>query len=809
MRMLSSPSRIAGLLLLGLALLVSIAQAASYVYDDNGRLRAVTSSTGASSVYNYDALGNITSINSVPSGQLGVFSFTPNHGPVGSGVKIIGQGFAVGSAPTVKFNGVTVSPQANATSTTQLLETVPAGATTGTISVKFGTTTVVSNDVFTVTTDSGGQPPTIASFTPTIANPGTSISVTGNQFVTSAGTTYAGVNDNLATVTPASNTQLSFSVGNQTGTGPVTVQTPYSEAQSSSSLIVLPASVPASSVGSTSALSTSTRAPQINIATGKSAIATFSGPNGQWLSLQFSGLTTTPTQDINVFVYGPSGASLAYLRTTDGNAPNSGYIDTAVGVINSGNLSVHIPVLPSLGTYTVVFQPASGGSAQFTASLESNPAVLSTGTTNIATQVAGQSKRVTYAGTYLQFFGVYSTYSTTPTGGTVSQAAFGPDAEYLQDSLAVVPFLNFWAMTESGIGNLIYSTDNTHTFSASLQLGTNPINSIAIDGSSVTEGATYPTEYDYLWFAGTAGQQISIALSNISLGGAPNGAVGVDILPPTYMNLPLATTYLSMPSGHYGVLTLSDTGNYLLRFFAQSGNPYTIALTATLSTIATGALSLNSAFSVSLPRLGQMGQYTFTPAAAYTFPNTSAPYTGFCLKNVSTSSGGNMTLTVIKPDGSALINGSGSTSTGMFLNLNSIPQSGTYKAQVETDGAETATAQLTLMSNPLSSVTVNGAGVSQATTCNGEWAYQTFYATAGQSMTLNLSNIALTPSSGYVYYNLYTPSGGYYTEGSLFAPSGQRVLPAAPETGNYLILFSPSGGVQNQIMSYTTTITLP
>src|SRR5260221_10962589 len=81
------------LVLLGLFAAVA-AHAASYVYDANGRLRAVTTSTGNSAEYIYDALGNLYSANTVPAGQLAIFAFTPNHGPVGLQVTISGQGFS-------------------------------------------------------------------------------------------------------------------------------------------------------------------------------------------------------------------------------------------------------------------------------------------------------------------------------------------------------------------------------------------------------------------------------------------------------------------------------------------------------------------------------------------------------------------------------------------------------------------------------------------------------------------------------------------------------------------------------------------
>jgi YD repeat-containing protein len=132
---------------ISMALLASVAQAASYVYDANGRLRAVTSSTGETSQYTYDALGNILAVDRIAAGQLSIAAFLPNHGPVGSTVTIYGQGFSTTpSNNTVKFNGVTgtvTSATAN-----QLVATVPATATTGTISVTVGSSTATSVDCF-------------------------------------------------------------------------------------------------------------------------------------------------------------------------------------------------------------------------------------------------------------------------------------------------------------------------------------------------------------------------------------------------------------------------------------------------------------------------------------------------------------------------------------------------------------------------------------------------------------------------------------------------------------------------------------
>jgi YD repeat-containing protein len=108
-----------------------------YFYDDLGRLIRVVDQTGNVATYSYDAVGNILAItrSNVPvNNGLAILNFTPQSGPVGQTVNIQGQGFnAAPTGNTDQFNGTTTTVTA-ATATT-LTVTVPAGATTGPISV--------------------------------------------------------------------------------------------------------------------------------------------------------------------------------------------------------------------------------------------------------------------------------------------------------------------------------------------------------------------------------------------------------------------------------------------------------------------------------------------------------------------------------------------------------------------------------------------------------------------------------------------------------------------------------------------------
>ena len=69
-----------------------------------------------------------------PLATVSIIEFTPDSGPVGAAVTIYGTGFSTtASQNTVTFNGVAAT--VTAATTTKISTSVPAGATTGPISV--------------------------------------------------------------------------------------------------------------------------------------------------------------------------------------------------------------------------------------------------------------------------------------------------------------------------------------------------------------------------------------------------------------------------------------------------------------------------------------------------------------------------------------------------------------------------------------------------------------------------------------------------------------------------------------------------
>lgn len=128
-----------------------------YTYDALGRLSSVTDQSGRAAIYAYDAVGNILSITRQDATQLSLVAFSPSHGLAGSSVTILGSGFnTTAGQNAVSLNGA--SATVTSVTATQMIATVPAGATSGPITVSNSNGSATSSSSFTVDTPSAPTP---------------------------------------------------------------------------------------------------------------------------------------------------------------------------------------------------------------------------------------------------------------------------------------------------------------------------------------------------------------------------------------------------------------------------------------------------------------------------------------------------------------------------------------------------------------------------------------------------------------------------------------------------------------------------
>ena len=137
-----------------------------------------------------------------------ISSFTPTSGPGSTSVALTGSRFT--GATAVAFNGTPASFTLN--SATSISTTLPAGATTGPITVQTPLGTAVSASFFTV------LPPTISTFTPAIGPAGTTVLITGSYFTGITAVRFNGVDAASFTVNSATSITATVPATATTGT---------------------------------------------------------------------------------------------------------------------------------------------------------------------------------------------------------------------------------------------------------------------------------------------------------------------------------------------------------------------------------------------------------------------------------------------------------------------------------------------------------------------------------------------------------------------------------------------------------------
>ncbi|MGA9306083.1 MAG: choice-of-anchor tandem repeat GloVer-containing protein [Candidatus Sulfotelmatobacter sp.] len=159
---------------------------------------------------------------------LGPFvSLVRSLGTVGRTAQILGQGFT--GTTGVSFNGIAASFTVE--SDTYLTATVPAGASTGAVTVTTPSGTLTSNKIFRVV-------PEIASFSPADGPVSTNVVITGESFVGVIDVHFGNVK--VTSFTVDSDTQITATVPAGAETGKVSVCTPGWSADSATNFTVTP-----------------------------------------------------------------------------------------------------------------------------------------------------------------------------------------------------------------------------------------------------------------------------------------------------------------------------------------------------------------------------------------------------------------------------------------------------------------------------------------------------------------------------------------------------------------------------------------
>jgi YD repeat-containing protein len=643
---------------------------AQYAYDAAGRLIGVIDQNGNAAIYNYDANGNITSILRPAVGSINVLGFSPAFGGTGASITITGTGFSTTvSQNTVKFNG-TAATVVSATST-QLVATVPAAATTGPISVTSQTGTASSGQSFTVTPPSAAGP-NISGFTPTSGGYGDTVTISGSGFATGASqetVSFGGV-DGVVTTTTATSITATVPAGG--ATGPIGVSTPTGSTSSSASFYVIPGGYTSVSVGATASIAAYGQSTTLNVANANQGyIAKFTGTAGDRVSVNIldggSGMVLA-----NVEVFNPNGSVLfgpAGTQTiTVGNPYNPGYL---LGPF----------VLPVTGIYSVLVAPQGGSTGTAQVSVYKVPADLSGtlasgSTTNFSLQTPGQNAVFTFSGApgrsiYVSFGGPTQTYSEG------SFSIYNPDGSLLfgTTELAAYPiggstiFNSPFALPQTGTYKIVIDPYQSYLYSGTLTFYyDNPsfiTGTATAGGGALTLTTTIPGQAAQFTFSGHAGERAGFYEAQLITGG--DGGLYGGITNPdgsVFQTFQSGTTdfrgpYVLAQTGNYKLTLIPDTtgiGSMTISYYDEASNPAATLIvggaTATLST--------------SLPSEGMNFKFAGSSGASitlhhsFTLTNGSCPY-----------------ITIYNPDSTVLQSTSFGVCSSSYT-FPTLPQTGNY-----------------------------------------------------------------------------------------------------------------------------------
>jgi hypothetical protein len=482
-----------------------------------------------------------------------ITNVTPEFGQVGDIVVITGSGF-VPNATTVRFNGV-IAPIAPVTSTQPptITAKVPAGATTGLISVTTAAGTGFSPQPFIVI----GAGPYIHFFSPTSGGPSTDVTLEGAHFTGATKVEFNGVS--AAFSPPTTDARLVATAPAGVATGPIKVTTSKGTFTTSSNFFGPPSITsfgPASGRVGTNVILTgknlsgllgikfngvnATSVSNIS-ATSASAVVPLGATTGKISVQTRGGLFFTTTN----FVVAPT------IRSFSPSAGAGGTVVTVLGYNFEGLLQVKIGGLNALvsqatstSAVATVAATAVSGAVQV---VTTNGAATSTNLfylpPSISTVVPGAGATgasITINGanftnaSAVRFGGVSSTF-TVPANNRI-QATVPPGA--LTGQITVV--------TPGG-----QATSSSIFFAPPTITGFNPGN--GLEGTNVTITGTNFTGATQVRFNGTVGTIVNINNNNQLVARVPAGATTGQIS----VTVPAGT---AQSTGSFSVNPLSNIG---------------------------------------------------------------------------------------------------------------------------------------------------------------------------------------------------------------------------------------------------------
>jgi hypothetical protein len=509
-------------------------------------------------------------------------------------------------------------------------------------------------------------------------------------------------------------------------------------------------------------------------AAGQNAVLSFAGTAGRRVSARLTAVTMAKA---NVTIRKPDGTTLSSVSS----------VGTAGGFID-------VKSLPVTGTYSVLVDPQTTSTGSMTVTLYDVPADVTASTSpggqpvTVTTTTPGQNAKVTFPGSAgevvnLAMSGV--TMATAATSG-VKVSILKPDGTTL---VAPVSFgtngatIAGKALTVTGNYTILVDPQTWNTGSMTLALSDaagDVSASIVAGGASTTVSITSSGQNARVTFSGTAGQVVSLRLSAVTIGTSATSGTSVSILAPDGTTF-VAPVSVGTNGGFIDARTLPVTGTYTILVDPQGTS--TGSITLTLYVVPSDAAASTS------PGGAALTVTTSVPGqnARVSFAGTAGRRISLRMSNVAIGSGPYPVaqVSVLRPDGTALVAATGVTTAGAFIDATVLPATGTYTIVVDPVGANTGSMTLSLYDVPAdATATLSAASPATLTLATpGQHGRVTFSGTAGDSLTLSFTGFDCCNTR----VSILKPDGT-----TLVAPTAASPINAGlPVTGTYTAVVDP------------------
>jgi subtilisin family serine protease len=521
------------------------------------------------------------------------------------------------------------------------------------------------------------------------------------------------------------------------------------------------------------AYSISPGGPSVTVTTaaaGETAEVRFNGEVGERISLAASGSTMSAAQ-VSLSKPGGGVIRLAFVGSS------GGFIDTKT--------------LPTTGVYSILVDPSGSATGSLTLTLYDVPGdVAGTvtpggATATIANSIPGQNARLMFVGSPGQRISMQLS-SVTMSMALVS--VLKPDGSALFSSTSVGTsgkFVDTRELPSAGTYTILIDPQGAVTGSATLKLYDVPADAggpIVPGGSPVSISTTTPGQNGRLSFEGTAGQRVSVKISSVTFSSS--------------------VSLLRADGTAVGNATSVGTGGGLLdtRSLPAAGT-YTILVDPTANAIGSATLTL---YDVPPDVTGSLtpGGPSLAVSTATPGQNAKVTFDGQAGQRVSLKVGpstlSQASLSISKPDGSALVSNAHFTTSGTFVDTRSLPVAGTYTITVDPQVGATGSATLTLYDVPTDvagSISIGGAPLSLAFATPGQNARITFDGSVGQALSLKLSDVAVASS----FVSILKPDGTTLVSQASVGTSGRTIAATLPLAGIYTLVVDPQSAATGSL----------